>query len=191
MNQFIIASGFLFVVVLSFLIKFLTKVDDDEETKKPEISAKSYKRIWRWVIVISIFATLAIIITPIYIGKKDGVKGKKVAIHATLTWTKKPDQYGADPSMRWGGPYKVLITQNSEEENGNFCFTLHGAESDANFYGKKKKGGVIEGWWEQPAPRSGGKWRLEKDPNDSNLYKGIITDPSLPEGVDTELRIKF
>lgn len=184
--------------ILDFeLAKFVqpdtTKQVGDDQKKV----GKMLGRLITLVVIITIMIVVIMIvknkkvvkITTSYLDKlsKEKAVAKKVAIPATLTWKKKAGQYGADPDMRFGGPYPVIITQDSEE---NFCFTLRGEKSEANFYGKKK-GGVIEGWWKQPIPQSFGNWRLEKDPDDPNLYKGVITDPILKEGVNSELRIEF
>lgn len=108
-------------------------------------------------------------------------------ISAVCGWKKKPAQYGYNPSERTGGPYDTVITK---DDNNNFCFTVSTGGSIGHFYGKKKNG-MIEGWWEQTNPRSGGKFNLRKDTGDPTLYTGTITDPSLLEGMYFELRVRY
>lgn len=186
------------IVVLFFATLVLVLVLNSRR-KSSKIGTGKQKKIggktWNWVVPVFLISAL---IFGFWITskntKKEGGEIKKIILkQASFSWKKKPHQYGYDPKQRFGGPYDVVITKDDDPEviDPSFCFTVKHNKGDARFYGKKKKSGIIEGWWEQKNPRSGGKWTLKKNSNDPNLYEGNLTDQYLLDGVDTELRLKY
>lgn len=215
MNQVMIAGAIaVLVIVIGFLIKFIskgkeskietatlepeeTKQDKEpEENKKGKTGSRKVSNWMGWIIVVVIISGVFVFVfvAPKYF--KNGVwmkTGSKLSIQGSYTWEKKSDQSGRNPSQRSGGPYDVVITKDDAEggDSPSFCFTLLGKKGLAYFYGKKKKNGLIEGWWEQKNPRESGTWNLKKDRGDPNLYTGIITEKGYPEEVPAELRLKY
>lgn len=186
-NWEILAASILGGFFLAILILVLV-LNSKRKSSKSRTGAKSYGKIWNWVIPILIISAIigGILIVPKYYGK-----AKVSQINAVFSWEKEPSQYGLNPEIRRSIPQETVITRNDDKVlNFNVYYYHKGGKEVSIFEGEKVSNGKIEGTWRQVRPKDGGEWYLKTNLDNERLFTGKYSDGS-GEWIPMKLKIKL